>query len=70
MRDFVDVAPARANEVINSLTRQNYFTELYIVGSVIIKTTARGAMDSSMHNCPRPEAEGNSTSSCPRYRWQ
>ena len=33
--DFVDVAPASANLVINSLNRQNYFVELYIVGWVI-----------------------------------
>ena len=36
----------------------------------IVKTTARGAVDSSMHYCPRAEAEGNSTSCCPRYRGQ
>ena len=36
LRDFVDVASARVNYVINSLNRQNYFIELYIVGWVIM----------------------------------
>ena len=30
----------------------------------IVKATVQGAVDSSMHNCPRAEAEGYSTSNC------
>ena len=33
----------------------------------IVKTAARGAVDSSVHFCPRLAAEVNSTSSCPQY---
>ena len=35
LRDFIDVVPALANQIINSLFGQNYFIALYIVGWVI-----------------------------------
>ena len=41
LRDFVDEAPARATEVINSLNRQNYYIEMYIVVWVIIVSKIR-----------------------------
>ena len=34
------------------------------------KTTARGAVGTSMHSCPMPKAGGTSISICPRCRGQ